>query len=46
MSYYSMLAFRVNFLNGKIVDDADSKKRKAFESSDRFKEAMEKFNNV
>ena len=41
-----MLAFRVDFLNGKIVDVSEGKKRKAFESSDRFKKTMEKLNTT
>ena len=39
MSSYSALAYKIDYLNGKVVDD-DGSRKKAFESSDRFKEAI------
>ena len=36
MSSYSAIAYKIDFLNGRIVDDHEGK-RKAFENSDRFK---------
>ena len=42
MSSYSALAYKIDYLNGKVVDD-DEDRKKAFESSDRFKEAIKRF---
>ena len=41
MSSYSALAYKIDYLNGKVVDD-DEGRKKAFESSDRFKEVIKR----
>ena len=45
MGSYSALAFKVDYLNGKIVDDHEGRK-KAFENSDKFKGAIDRFNST
>ena len=45
MSSYSALAYKIDYLNGKVVDDHESK-RKVFENTDRFKKAVDKINST
>ena len=41
MSSYSALAYKIDFLDGRIVEDNLGEK-KAFENSDRFKKAIDR----
>ena len=45
MSSYSALAYKIDYLNGKIVDDHDGRS-KAFENSDLFKKAIDRIKST
>ena len=44
MSSYSALAYKIDFLDGRIVED-DLGEKKAFENSERFKKAIDRINS-